>query len=104
MNEEKSLPGQPFHPLTRSAQKPVEPGEINRYDLKIAPTSNLFKKDHRICVEITSMDVPTGVAGDSAVEYIPYHICSSRTVVHKIYRCQAYASYLLLPLISESSV
>lgn len=104
MNEEKSLPGQPFHPLTRSAQKPVEPGKINKYDVHIAPTSNLFKKDHRICVEITSMDVPTGVAGDSAVEYIPYHICSSKTVVHKIYRCQAYASYLLLPVISESSV
>lgn len=102
INEEKSLPGQPFHPLTRSAQKPVEPGEINRYDVQIAPTSNLFKKDHRICVEITAMDVPTGVAGDSAVEYIPYHICSSKTVVHKIYRCQAYASYLLLPVISES--
>lgn len=104
IDEKKSLPGQPFHPLTQSAQKPVKPGDINRYDVNIAPTSNLFKKDHRICVEITSMDVPTGVAGDSAVEYIPYHICSSKTVVHKIYRCQAYASYLLLPVIRESSV
>ena len=103
INEEKSLPGQPFHPLTRSAQKPVKPGEINRYDVQIAPTSNLFKKDHRIGVEISAMDVPTGVAGDSAVEYIPYHICSSKTVVHKIYRCQAYASYLLLPVIPENT-
>ena len=104
INEEKSLPGQPFHPLTRSAQKPVEPGEINRYDVEIAPTSNVFKKDHRISVEITAMDVPTGVAGDSAVEYIPYHVCSSKTVVHKIYRCQRYASYVLLPVIPESAV
>lgn len=101
VDEKRSLPGRPFHPLTRNAQKPVVPGEITRYDVEIAPTSNLFKRDHRICVEITSMDVPTGVAGDSAVEYIPYHICSSKTVVHKIYRCQQYTSHLLLPVITE---
>jgi hypothetical protein len=99
VDEKKSFPGQPFHPLTRSAQRPVVPGEINQYDVEIAPTSNLFKRDHRLCVEITSLDVPTGVAGDSAVEYIPYHLCSSKTVVHKVYRCQKYPSYLLLPIL-----
>lgn len=98
----RSLPGRPFHPLTRSAQKPVVPGEITRYDVEIAPTSNLFKRDHRICVEITSMDVPTAVSGESAVPYISYHICSSKTVVHKIYRCQEYPSHLFLPVITES--
>ena len=101
VDEQKSKPGRPFHPLTRSAQRPVVPREINRYDVEIAPTSNLFKQDHRICLEITSMDVPSGVAGDSAVEYIPYHICSSKTVVHKIYRCQQYPSHLLLPLVPK---
>jgi hypothetical protein len=99
VDEKKSFPGQPFHPLTLSAQRPVVPGEIERYDVEIAPTSNLFKRDHRLCVEITSLDVPTGVAGDSAVEYIPYHLCSSKTVVHKVYRCQKYPSYLLLPVL-----
>jgi predicted acyl esterase len=99
VDESKSLPGQPYHPFTKSAQKPVKPGEICRYDVEIAPTSNVFKRDHRICVEITALDVPTGVGGESAVEYIPYHICSSKTVVHKIYRCQKYPSYLLLPVI-----
>jgi predicted acyl esterase len=104
IGEKKSLPGQPFHPYKRSTRKPIVPGEINRYDVEIAPTSNLFKRDHRICLEITSLDVPTGVAGDSAVEYIPYHICSSKTVVHKIYRCQKYPSHLLLPVIPEKSI
>ena len=101
VTEQKSRPGRPFHPLTRSAQKRVVPGEINRYDVEIAPTSNLFKQDHRVCLEITSMDVPSGVAGDSAVEYIPYHICSSKTVVHRIYRCQQYPSHLVLPLVPK---
>ncbi len=59
----------------------------------------LFRRDHRICVNITALDIPTGVAGDSAVEYIPYHLCSSKTVVHKIYRCQKYPSHLLLRII-----
>jgi predicted acyl esterase len=101
VDEKKSLPGRPFHPLKRSTHKPVKPGEVSRYDVEIAPTSNLFKRDHRICVDITSLDIPTGVAGDSAVEYIPYHLCSSKTVVHKIYRCQKYPSYLLLPIIPK---
>ena len=101
IDEGKSLPGQPFHPLIRRAQKPVATGEINRYDVEIAPTSNLFKRDHRICIEITALDIPTGVAGDSAVEYIPYHICSSKTTVQKIYRCQEYPSHLLLPVIPK---
>ena len=101
VDEKKSLPGQPFHPFTRSAQRPLVPGEINRYDVEIAASSNLFRRDHRICVEISALDIPTGVAGDSAVEYIPYHICSSKTTVHKIYRCQEYPSHLLLPVIPK---
>ena len=31
------------------------------------------------------MDLPTGVAGATNAEYVPYHICSSKTVLHKIY-------------------
>jgi predicted acyl esterase len=103
IDEKKSLPGQPYHPLTRSAQQPVKPGEINRYDIEIAATSNVFKRDHRICIDITAMDVPTGVYGTSSVEYIPYHICSSKTTVHKIYRCLQYPSHLLLPVIPASA-
>jgi len=49
--------------------------------------------------DITAMDVPTGVYRTSSVEYIPYHICSSKTTVHKICRCQQYPSHLLLPVI-----
>jgi hypothetical protein len=32
-------------------------------------------------------------------EYVPYHICSSRTVLHKIYHDRARPSHLLLPVI-----
>ncbi len=81
----RSKPWKPWHLLTREARKPVVPGEINEYDIEIMATANLFRKGHRICLEIASIDLPTGVAGATNAEYVPYHICSSRTVLHKIY-------------------
>ena len=66
-------------------------------------TANLFRKGHRICLDITSMDLPTGVAGATNAEYMPYHICSSKTVVHRVYRDRERPSHLLLPVIPTSS-
>jgi predicted acyl esterase len=95
----RSLPGRPWHPLTRAAQKKVVPGEINEYAIEIMATANCFKAGHRICVEITCLDVATGVGGASNVEYIPYHICSSSTVLHHVYHDPQHPSHLLLPVI-----
>ena len=101
VDEKRSKPGRPWHPLTREAQQPVVPGEITEYEVEILPMANLFQKGHRICIDITCMDVPTGVAGATNVEYIPYHICSSKTTTHHIYRSEQYPSHLLLPLIPK---
>jgi uncharacterized protein len=99
LDPKRSKPWEPWHPFTREAQKPVVPGEISEYAIEILSTANLFEKGHRICVEITSMDMPTGTAGFTNVEYFPYHICSSKTTLHKIYHSEKYPSYLLLPVI-----
>ena len=45
------------------------------------------------------MDRPTGVAGATNVEYVPYHVCSSRTTLHHVYHDTAHPSHLLLPVI-----
>jgi putative CocE/NonD family hydrolase len=97
----QSKPHWPWHPLTREAQKPVTPGAIEEYQIEVMATANLFRKGHRICLEITSLDLPTGVAGATNAEYVPYHICSSKTVLHKIYHDRQRPSHLLLPVISE---
>lgn len=97
----RSKPGRPWHPLTREAQKAVVPGEINEYAIEIMATANLFRKGHRICLEITSLDVPTGIGGATNAEYIPYHICSSRTTLHHIYHDAQRPSHLLLPIILQ---
>jgi predicted acyl esterase len=95
----RSKPGRPWHPLTREAQQPVVSGEVTEYAIEIMATANLFRKGHRICVDIASMDVPTGIGGATNAEYIPYHICSSKTVLHRVYHDTKRPSHLLLPVI-----
>ena len=99
IDRKRSLPGRPWHPLTREAQQPVVPGEINEYAIEIMATANAFKRGHRICLEIMTLDLATGVGGAHNVEYIPYHICSSKTVLHRIYHDPEHPSHLLLPVI-----
>jgi predicted acyl esterase len=103
LDPDRSKPSKPWHRLTRAARQPVEPGKIEAYAIEILSTANLFRRGHRICIEITSMDLPTGVAGATNAEYVPYHICSSRTTVHSIYRDAARPSHLLLPIIPQDS-
>jgi putative CocE/NonD family hydrolase len=99
LDPDRSKPWKPWHRLTREAQRKVAPGEITEYAIEIMATANLFRKDHRICVEIASADMPTGVAGATNAEYVPNHICSSKTTLHKIYHDAGRPSHLLLPII-----
>jgi uncharacterized protein len=99
----RSKPGEPFHKLTRDSVKPVRPGEIVEYQIQILATANQFKAGHRICLEITSMDVPTGTGAMTNVEYIPYHVCRSETVTHSIYHDASHPSHLLIPVIPDQA-
>jgi len=101
LDPKRSKPWRPWHRLTRKAQQKVTPGEIHEYAIEIMATANLFRKGHRICVEIASADMPTGVGGATNAEYIPNHVCSSRTTLHKIYHDTRRPSHLLLPIIPQ---
>ncbi len=101
LDETRSKPGRPWHPLTRKAQKPVVPGEINEYQIEIMASANLFRAGHRVAIDIAALDLPTGVGGATNVEYAPYHICSAKTVVYKIYHDPARPSHLTLPVIPD---
>ena len=94
----RSTPGRPWHPLTREAAQPVPRGEVCEYQIEILASANLFRRGHRICIDIMSLDLPTGVAGATNVEYIPYHIGSSRTTLHHVYHDAARPSHVLLPV------
>jgi hypothetical protein len=101
LDQKRSKPWAPFHKLTRDAIEPVVPGELVEYRIQILATANRFKAGHRICLDITSMDVPTGTGAMTNVEYIPYHVCSSETVTHRVYRDAERPSHLLLPIIPD---
>jgi putative CocE/NonD family hydrolase len=103
LDRKRSKPGAPFHVMTQDAIAPVAPGEIVEYQIAILATANQFKAGHRICLEITSMDAPNGTGAMTGVEYIPYHVGSSKTVTHKVYRDADRPSHLLLPVIPEAA-
>jgi len=85
--------------LTEDKIQPVVPGEVNEYRIEILSTCNLFKAGHRICLDITSLDLAEGVAQETTVEYIAPHVCSSKTVLHKVHHNHRYPSQLLLPVV-----
>ncbi len=99
----RSKPWKPWHKLTREANRKVVPGEINEYQVEVLATANKFLRGHRVCVEITTLDLPSGTGFGNNCEYVPYHICSSKTTVAKIYHNEEYPSHLLLPIIPEAS-
>jgi uncharacterized protein len=99
LDPQRSTNWKPFHKLTRAAAESVEPGTVLEYQIEILATANLFARGHRICLEISSMDVPTGVAGATNAEYVPYHVTSSATTLHSVYHNTEYPSELLLPVI-----
>ena len=99
LDPERSKPWKPWHRLSPETIKPVVPGEIEEYQVEILSTANLFTRGHRICLEIASLDLSEGVAGETYAEYIPNHVCSSKTVLHKVFHNAEYPSHLLLPVI-----
>jgi hypothetical protein len=99
LDDARSTPWRPWHRLTRAAKAPVIPGEIVAYRIEILATANLFRRGHRVCLDIMSADLPTGVGGATNAEYVPYHIGSARTTLHTIYHDAARPSHLLLPVI-----
>jgi hypothetical protein len=101
IDPERSKPWEPWHYLTVDKVQRVAPGEIYEYQIEILSTCDLFKAGHRICLDITCLDPAEGVAQETTVEYIAPHVCSSRTVLHKVYHNARYPSHLLLPVIPE---
>lgn len=78
--------------------KLLEPGRIYKYIVDLAVTSNVFKKGHRIRVEISSSNFPrfdrnpnTGNTFAQDAEMIP--------ATQKIYHDAEHSSHILLPVI-----
>ena len=90
LDPELTLPYRPYHKHTRRLY--LTPGEIVEVNVEIWPTSMVFKKGHRIRLDVQPRD---GVGSQS---YMHYH-ADYNTGTNTIYSGGDKESYLLLPVI-----
>jgi putative CocE/NonD family hydrolase len=92
LDETLTLPHRPFHKHTRRLY--LKPGEIVKVDVEIWPTSMVFKKGHRIRLDVQPRD------GVGSQGYMHYH-ADYNTGTNTIHAGGSYESYLLLPIIPD---
>ena len=85
-----SLPYRPYH--THDERQPLTPGQIVQVQVEIWPTSMVFKKGHRIRLDIAPRD---GVGSQS---YMHYH-ADYNTGTNTVYAGGDRESFLMLPII-----
>ena len=76
----------------------MEPGQVYEFTIKLYPTSNVFKKGHRIRVDISSSNFPRFDVNPNTGEPLGQHrrmISANNTV----YCTPAYPSQILLPIV-----
>jgi len=83
-----------------SVEKPslIEPGKIYRYEIPLRPTGIVFKKGHRIRVEITSSDFPIYNRNLNTGKD-PYTSTEMVKATQTIYHDRQHPSHILLPVI-----
>jgi putative CocE/NonD family hydrolase len=93
-DEKRSTPTRPFY--THINPQPIKPGEIYQFDIEVLPVAYVFKKGHRIRLEIANGD---HAATDSVFTH-PYHptLMGTDTFHHDA----AHPSHLLLPVVAKS--
>lgn len=90
LDEELSLPYRPYHKHTRRLY--LEPGEVVPVDVEIWPTSMVFKKGHRIRLDVQPRD------GVGSQGYLHYH-ADYNTGTNTIHAGGDREAWLLLPVI-----
>jgi putative CocE/NonD family hydrolase len=90
LDPQLSLPYRPYHRHQRRLY--LEPGEIVRVEVEIWPTSMVFRRGHRIRLDIQPRD------GIGSTGYMHYH-ADYNSGTNTIYAGGDRESYLLLPVI-----
>lgn len=87
----RSTPQRPFY--THSNPQPLAPGVIYQFDIEVLPAAYVFKKGHRIRLELANGDSP---ATDGVFSH-PYHpsLMGTDTVHHDA----VHASRIILPVL-----
>ena len=91
IDEEKSLDYYPCH--KRQEPIPIVPGEINRYEIAIMPTSNVFQKGHRLELIIHNQSDMNGKMARNGIYWWPF----MRDVKHTIHLGNCYLDIPFIP-------
>lgn len=79
-------------------EKLMTPGEVYEFTIKLYPTSNVFKKGHRIRVDISSSNFPRFDVNPNTGEPLNRHR-STRIATQTIYHDASHPSRAILPVI-----
>jgi predicted acyl esterase len=90
-DETRSKPERPFY--THTNPQPLTPGEVYAFDIEVLPISYVFKKGHRLRLELANSDSP---ATDGVFSH-PYHPTQMGT--DTIHHDAGHASCILLPVV-----
>jgi uncharacterized protein len=88
---------------SRTQPEPLTPGKIERYEINMWATSNVFKKGHRIRVEITSSNFPYADRNPNA--FIDLSRATEKDFVmasQTIYHDAEHPSHVELPIIPQA--
>jgi predicted acyl esterase len=91
LDPEKSLPYRPYHRHRRRLY--LKAGEVVKVEVEIWPTSMVFRKGHRIRLDVQPRD------GLGSSHYMHYHADYNSGATNTIHAGGDRASYLLLPVI-----
>ncbi len=84
-----------------SEEKLMEPGKTYPITVKLYPTSNVFKRGHRIRVDISSSNFPRFDVNPNTGEPLAQHR-RMETCVNTIYHDDQHPSHILLPIIPQA--
>jgi uncharacterized protein len=82
--------------FTHGNPRPIEPGKVYRYEIEIWPTANVFKKGHRIRLDISNGDSPPFDFGG--------HHFGLKVGKDTVHHDEEHPSQLLLPIIRRQGV
>ena len=87
---------------SRTEEKLMRPGEVYEFEVRLYPTSNVFKKGHRIRVDIAGSNFPRFDVNPNTGEPLNEN---RRTIkaVNTIYHDKSRPSHILLPVIPSGS-
>jgi predicted acyl esterase len=94
-DEARSTDIRPFY--THANPQPLSPGEVYQFDIEVLPISYVFRKGHRIRLEIVNGDSPL----TDAVFNHPYH--PTQMGADTIHHDAVHASCIMLPVVSGAA-